>query len=119
MSSVKGKLEYMDFICDVEQDVSLCDIDKVIRIDEETYAYLEGNDSIKLDTYSTYYLKADFFYDSISYSLDNNDLATLQTTNDNRCVIHANNKNKLGYVNLTAECNGKTYAKKIKIIPLW
>ncbi len=38
MSSVKGKLEYMDFICDVEKDVSLCDIDMVIRIDEETYA---------------------------------------------------------------------------------
>ena len=33
MSSVKGKLEYMDFICDVD----LCDIDMVIRIDEETY----------------------------------------------------------------------------------
>ena len=92
---------------------------KIGSIDEETYAYLEGNDSIKLDTYSTYYLKADFSYDSITYSLDNNDLATLQTTNDNRCVIHANNKNKLGYVNLTAECNGKIYAKKIKIIPLW
>lgn len=33
MSSVKGKLEYMNFICDVD----LCDIDMVIRIDEETY----------------------------------------------------------------------------------
>lgn len=33
MSSVKGNLEYMDFICDVD----LCDIDMVIRIDEETY----------------------------------------------------------------------------------
>ena len=31
--SVKDKLEYMDFICDVD----LCDIDMVIRIDEETY----------------------------------------------------------------------------------
>ena len=92
---------------------------KIGSIDEQTYAYLEGNDSIKLDTYSNYYLKADFSYDSITYSLDNNDLATLQTTNDNRCVIHANNKNKLGYVNLTAECNGKIYAEKIKIIPLW
>ena len=92
---------------------------KIGSIDEQTYAYLEGNDNIKLDTYSTYYLKADFSYDSITYSLDNNDLATLQTTNDNKCVIHANNKNKLGYINLTAECNGKTYAKKIKIIPLW
>ena len=33
MSSVKGKLEYMNFICNVD----LCDIDMVIRIDEETY----------------------------------------------------------------------------------
>ena len=31
--SVKGKLEYMNFICNVD----LCDIDMVIRIDEETY----------------------------------------------------------------------------------
>ena len=33
MSSVKGKLEYINFICDID----LCDIDMVIRIDEETY----------------------------------------------------------------------------------
>ena len=33
MSSVKGKLEYINFICNVD----LCDIDMVIRIDEETY----------------------------------------------------------------------------------
>ena len=38
MSSVRVLLEYIDFICDVEKDVSLCDIDTVIRIDEETYA---------------------------------------------------------------------------------
>lgn len=37
MSSVEGKLNYIDFICDVEKDVSPCDIDMVIRIDEETY----------------------------------------------------------------------------------
>ena len=37
MSRVKGKLKYMEFICGVEKDVSLCDIDMVIRIDEETY----------------------------------------------------------------------------------
>ena len=35
MSSVKGKLEYMDFICDVEKDVSLCDIDTIIRIGDD------------------------------------------------------------------------------------
>ena len=34
---VKGKLKYMEFICGVEKDVSLCDIGMVIRIEEETY----------------------------------------------------------------------------------
>ena len=38
MRNKRGKLDYISFICDVEKDVSLCDIDMVIRIDEETYA---------------------------------------------------------------------------------
>ena len=33
MRNKRGKLTYINFIC----DVSLCDIDMVIRIDEETY----------------------------------------------------------------------------------
>ena len=33
MRNKRGKLEYMNFICNVD----LCDIDMVIRIDEETY----------------------------------------------------------------------------------
>ena len=34
MRNKRGKLTYINFICDVD----LCDIDMVIRIDEETYA---------------------------------------------------------------------------------
>lgn len=53
MSSVEGKLEYIDFICDVEKDVSLCDIDMVIRIDKETYdcekcALLDTIDTVRI-----------------------------------------------------------------------
>ena len=33
MRNKRGKLNYINFICDVD----LCDIDMVIRIDEETY----------------------------------------------------------------------------------
>ena len=33
MRNKRGKLDYINFICDVD----LCDIDMVIRIDEETY----------------------------------------------------------------------------------
>ena len=33
MRNKRGKLAYINFICDVD----LCDIDMVIRIDEETY----------------------------------------------------------------------------------
>ena len=34
MRNKRGKLNYINFICDVD----LCDIDMVIRIDKETYA---------------------------------------------------------------------------------
>ena len=33
MRNKRGKLTYINFLCDVD----LCDIDMVIRIDEETY----------------------------------------------------------------------------------
>ena len=33
MRNKRGKLNYINFLCDVD----LCDIDMVIRIDEETY----------------------------------------------------------------------------------
>ena len=33
MRNKRGKLTYINFICDID----LCDIDMVIRIDEETY----------------------------------------------------------------------------------
>lgn len=33
MRNKRGKLNYINFICDVD----LCDIDMVIRIDDETY----------------------------------------------------------------------------------
>ena len=33
MRNKRGKLTYINFICDVD----LCDIDMLIRIDEETY----------------------------------------------------------------------------------
>ena len=37
----------------------------------------------------------------------------------NKCVIHANKKNKLGSIVLVATYNGVEYTKTIQIVPLW
>jgi len=39
--------------------------------------------------------------------------------NNNTCKIKANSKNQLGDFVLTAQVNGVTYDKTIKVIPLW
>ena len=55
----------------------------------------------------------------ITYSLEATPLATITEVKDNKCIIHANAKNKLGEIILNAEYNGETYTKTIKIVPLW
>ena len=56
----------------------------------------------------------------VTFSIDNTELAEIipQETN-NICVVHANKKNKLGSIVLTATYDNKEYSKTIKIIPLW
>jgi len=38
---------------------------------------------------------------------------------NNECIIHTNNKNKLGEFTLIATYDNKEYTKTIKVIPLW
>ena len=96
-------------------------MDLPISIKEETVvfsAYIEGADTIRLDRDSTYVLKAtDEITSEITYSIDS-DLVTMKVVN-NECILHANNKNKLGIVQLTAEYNSQIYTKTISVVPLW
>jgi len=56
----------------------------------------------------------------VVFTIDNSELATiLPRTDPHSCVVHANKKNKLGDVVLSATYNNVTYTKTISIIPLW
>lgn len=92
-------------------------------------AYIDGSDTIHLDRKVKYSLVNNGVKYAAKYSLSS-DLATLWIEVDKKLVeytgdaveeiiVHANNKNKLDDIVLTAEYNNKQYTKTIKIIPLW
>ena len=83
-------------------------------------AYIDGPDEIRLDRYCNYTLKGTGpILSTVTFSLDETQLATGQEVKPNEYTIHANAKNKLGDIVLNAEYNGVTYTKTIKIVPLW
>ena len=85
----------------------------------EFSAYIDGSDEIKLDRYQTYELVGtSAIVDEVNYYLSITSLATIELK-DNKCIIHANAKNKLGDIILNAEYHGTVYTKTIKIVPLW
>lgn len=101
----------------------------------EEVLYLKGADSVRLDRYTTYELVNEEddtpVVGEVSFSIENKTdeklpLATIAPAYDKENnqllyanVLHANAKNKLGEVILTAEYNGQAYTKTVKIIPLW
>lgn len=82
--------------------------------------YIEGPDSIRLDREATYQLKgtSEINVEFVEFSIDN-ELARIISSFNNKCIIHANAKNKLGTIILTATYNTQQFTKEIKIIPLW
>lgn len=86
---------------------------------QEFSAYIKGNDAIKLDRYSDYELIGTIPISGIEYHLEETDLATISAIEDNKCIIHANKKNKLGQIILVATYDGIDYTKEITIAPLW
>ena len=88
--------------------------------EQEFSAYIEGADTIRLDRSERYELRGTSdIIDQVNFSIDSA-LATIQEVVNNKyAVVHANNKNKLGTITLTAEYQGNTYIKTIKIVPLW
>lgn len=102
---------------------------------EEEALYLKGPDEVRLDRYATYELVNEDtnnpVTNAVEFTVENKTenkilLATIAPAynKDNSIipyaqVLHANAKNILGEVILTAEYSGKTYTKTIKIVPLW
>ena len=104
---------------------------------QEFSAYIEGEDTIKLNRSCSYKLIGTTNINQIEvimeiqmqYSqeeidkeiiLDPKDYAAISYDKDNEVfVIHANNKNKLHALKLVATYNGEEYTKLIKIVPLW
>lgn len=76
---------------------------------------LMGNDKIRATESTTYTLEN---APTAIFSINNTTLAAMKATG-NKCEITANSNNKVGTFTLTAEYNGKTYSKQIKIISLW
>lgn len=51
MSSVKGKLEYMDFICNTDMN-NVCAMNNIIRISEVSLGYYNCRNCVSMDTVS-------------------------------------------------------------------
>ena len=93
---------------------------RIANEEQDFTAYIEGNDSIKLDRKATYKLVGIPQTNQIVlFELETTNLATIIDSDENSCVIQANDKDKLGTIILKAKYNDNFYNKKISIIPLW
>ena len=93
----------------------------IVHEDATFSAAIEGADKIRLDRQEMYTLVGTQEYNGdVTFSVDNEELVSIMPQEDtHKCLIHANKKNKLGSVVLSATLNGMTYTKTIQIIPLW
>ena len=85
-------------------------------------AYIEGSDSIKLGREFSYKLigTSNINEEEVSFSLNETNLAfIIDSEKNNLCRVKANDKNRLGSVELKAVYQNIEYTKNIKIIPLW
>ena len=84
-------------------------------------AYIEGSDSIRLGREFSYKLVGTSeINENVSFTLKETNLAFIIDSGENNlCRIKANDKNRLGSVELIAEYQGIEYTKTISIIPLW
>ena len=110
-------------------------VEIIVGAANEDIVYIKGADEVRLDRYSTYELTSETTGNSVvgevAFSIANKTeekipLATLAPAydkNNNELtyarVLHANAKNKLGEVILSAVYGGQIYTKTVKIIPLW
>lgn len=93
-----------------------------IQVGGETVfsAYIKGAETIHLGQKSNYELiGSEELTNKVVYSIDNIKLANIVSSDNNICVIKANENNELGSFILTASYDGVEYTKTIKTIPLW
>ena len=87
---------------------------------QEFSGYIDGQAEIRLDRSAPYSLKGtEAVSGTVTYTLEATELAKIVSQENNICVIHANDKNKLGKFTLSAEYLDKVYTKEITVIPLW
>ena len=93
---------------------------KVDSVKNEFSAYIEGSNTLRLDRVGSYLLKGtEDIFGEVIFSIDDTTLAKISKVENNQCKVHANSKNKLGKVILSASYNDVIYTKEISIIPLW
>ena len=103
---------------DIQQSIEIT----VGEIEEQKpfSAYIEGQDTIRLDRKAEYKLIAtDEIVSDVTFVLDDTNYGNIINSQGNKCIIHANANNKLGTMMLIANYNGLEFTKEIRVIPLW
>lgn len=81
--------------------------------------YINGNNYIRMGRSASYELiMPDNSIAETEFSIDNTTIASIQNQG-NKCIVKANDRNKLGTVILSTEYLGQTYTKSINILALW
>lgn len=81
--------------------------------------YINGDNHIRMGRSASYELiMPDNSIAETEFSIDNTVLASVQNQG-NKCIVKANDRNKLGTVVLSTEYLGQTYTKSINILALW
>ena len=96
-------------------------IQEIVVGEKKVNGYISGPDYIrttKKDTF-TFVLGDTVFDQNINFSINNQNLATIDSIENNVCVVAANQDNKNGQVKLIVSYDDKTYEKVIRILSLW
>ena len=81
--------------------------------------YINGDNYIRMGRSASYELiMPDNSIAETEFSIDNTTIASIQNQG-NKCIVKANDRNKLGTVILSTEYLGQTYTKSINILALW
>ena len=81
--------------------------------------YINGDNYIRMGRSASYELiMPDNSIAETEFSIDNTTIASIQNQG-NKCIVKANDRNKLGTVILSTDYLGQTYTKSINILALW
>lgn len=87
------------------------------RVEPSIVMMITGDERMRVGRESEYFVNTK---DDTIFSLEeNNDLASIEVIDGQRCKIKANNDNKLGVIKLKATTETQTAYKDIEIVSLW